>query len=105
MEGLPEMYSASVHLEYCVSSDMPFSQLTIWFSRYSTCEIYAPCGLLGGLGFALFTKYYQDMTPEALLLGTWIGIAMRVIAYNHFVTLPIFKVEVGATSVRARMNA
>lgn len=67
--------------------------------RYSTCEIYAPCGLLGGFGFAVFARWQRDMTPEALLIGTWVGIVVRVMAYNHFITLPIFKPELNATSV------
>lgn len=58
---------------------------------YSTCEVYAPCGLLGGYGYMLIQRLHSDMTLEAILFGTWVGIMARVVAYNHFVILPTFR--------------
>jgi len=60
---------------------------------YSTCEVYAPCGLLGGLCTALMVTYGHDMVPEGILLGTWVGIFTRVMCYNHFLTLPVWRIQ------------
>eukprot|EP00658_Telonema_sp_P-2_P044351 TRINITY_DN3220_c0_g1_i9.p1 TRINITY_DN3220_c0_g1~~TRINITY_DN3220_c0_g1_i9.p1 ORF type:complete len:104 (+),score=25.70 TRINITY_DN3220_c0_g1_i9:124-435(+) len=56
------------------------------------------CGLMGGFAYVILARYGHDMIPEALLLGTWVGIMARVVSFNHFVVLPIFRSEGSAHS-------
>jgi len=61
---------------------------------YSTCEIYAPCGYIAGCAYMAIVRYWNsEMQLEAIMFGTWVGIIMRVIAYNHFIILPTFDGE------------
>lgn len=58
---------------------------------YSMLEIYGIPAYLGGLAAACVIKYAdEDMISEAIMLGTWITIHLRVFAVNHDLKLPSF---------------
>eukprot|EP01062_Namystynia_karyoxenos_P069456 TRINITY_DN64951_c0_g1_i1.p1 TRINITY_DN64951_c0_g1~~TRINITY_DN64951_c0_g1_i1.p1 ORF type:complete len:446 (+),score=126.80 TRINITY_DN64951_c0_g1_i1:83-1339(+) len=58
---------------------------------YSTCELYALCGFAGGLAYCAVVGTDETWDAEGILLGTWVGIITRVMAYNHFLRLPTFQ--------------
>ena len=52
--------------------------------------MYGPCALGAGLTYMLVVRIADDWEWTGVLIGTWVGILLRVVAYNHFVVLPTY---------------
>mmetsp|Transcript_19089 Transcript_19089/g.59662 ORF Transcript_19089/g.59662 Transcript_19089/m.59662 type:complete len:98 (-) Transcript_19089:198-491(-) len=57
---------------------------------HSHAEIYAAPALLGGAATALWLRAAPTQVEQALLLGLWLTIQVRVLALNRGLALPTF---------------
>jgi len=71
---------------------------------YATQEIYAIPAFTGGLACTAILRYSSTLELEAVLLGSWVVIELRVLAINYGIRLPTFANQ-STSSTREQMSS